>query len=154
MKDIFGRKLYSLTEYYRINYLAFFSLPDFIHVKMLAGISDDVPEEEISAVMFAQHYADSREYPSKESWDRIVEIYSLPKAKGIIASIRIIMFGNASGIPWSSFFNRFKGKPDNRSNILYEISIIICTILFIPIALVHSLLAKLFKRPLIKFKNS
>ena len=117
MKDTFGRKLYSLIEYYRITYLAFFSIPKFAKIKknkllsehfierimlavtevngcvvcsyahtkmaleagmsneeiqnMLAGISDDIPENEMSAVVFSQHYADSRGYPSKESWERI-----------------------------------------------------------------------------------
>ncbi|MDY0236440.1 MAG: carboxymuconolactone decarboxylase family protein [Gudongella sp.] len=199
MKDNFGRKLYSLREYYKIMYLAFFSMPDFSSIKknkflndhfierimlavtevngcavcsyahtkmaleagmtneeiqnMLAGVSDNVPEEEMSAVMFAQHYADSRGYPSNESWERIVEIYGLPKSKGILASIRIIMFGNASGIPLSSFFNRFKGKADERSSLLYEIGMIIVTIIYIPIALIHAFLAKLFRIPIITFKT-
>lgn len=199
MKDYFGRKLYSLGEFYRIYYLAFFSASDFIHTKkskllsehfterimlavtevngcqvcsyahtkmaleagmsneeiqnMLAGISDDVPEEEISAVIFGQHYADSRGYPSKESWDRIVEVYGIEKSKGILAAIRIMMLGNAGTIPWSSFINRFRGKADERSNLLYEIAMIIATIVFLPIALIHALLAKLFRVNTIKFKS-
>ncbi|ABE51396.1 carboxymuconolactone decarboxylase family protein [Methanococcoides burtonii] len=198
MKDNFGRKLYSLGEFYKITYLAFFSTYDLLYAKknellsqhflerimlavtevngcevcsyahtkmaleagmsneeiqsMLAGISDDVPEEEMSAVVFGQHYADSRGYPSKESWERIIEIYGLREAKGILASIRIMMLGNAAGIPWGSFVNRFKGKPDNRSSLPYEIGMILCTIIYLPIALIHALLAKLFNRSTIKFK--
>jgi AhpD family alkylhydroperoxidase len=121
---------------------------------MLAGISDDVPEEEMSAVVFGQYYADSRGNPSKESWERILEIYGPQKAKGILASIRVMMLGNASGIPWSSFINRFKGKSDNRSSIPYEIGMIIATIIYFPVALVQALLAKLIRRPTIKFKKA
>ncbi|SEL37153.1 hypothetical protein [Carnobacterium iners] len=77
----------------------------------------------------------------------------MPKAKGILASIRVMMLGNVIGIPWSSFTNRIKGKPDERSNLLYEISMILRTFLFIPIALVHALLAKLFKQPAIEFEK-
>lgn len=119
---------------------------------MLSGISDDIPAEETSAVMFAQHYADSRGNPSKESWERIIEVYGLDKAKAILATIRTIMMGNVYGIPWSSFINRLKGKPDNRSNLLYELGVIISTLIFLPIALIHVAFAKLFKAPLIKFK--
>lgn len=120
---------------------------------MLAGIKDDIPEDEISAVLFAQHYADTRSYPSKDSWERIEEVYGQEKAKGVLASIRMIMFGNAAGVAWSSFFNRFKRKADPRSNLFYEIAMIITTILYLPIAFLHSLLAKLFRRPKIKFKD-
>lgn len=201
MKDTFGRQLYSLGEFYRIYYLAFFSAYDFIYAKknkllsehfierimlavtevngcafcsfahtkmaleagmsneeiqnMLAGVSDDVPEEEMSAIVFSQHYAESRGYPSKESWERIVEVYGSRQAKGILGAIRIMMFGNAAGIAWGSFVNRFKKKEetDVRSGLVYEIGMIFVTIIYLPIALLHALLGKLLRRPTIKFKT-
>lgn len=118
---------------------------------MLAGTQGDIPPDEIPAIMFAQHYAEYRGKPSQESWDRVVEIYGEPKALGILAAIRIIMIGNAYGVPWSSFLNRFKGKPDSRSNLLYELGMIISSIVFIPVSLIHSLIARLFKAPIIRF---
>lgn len=201
MKGTFGRKLYSLGEFYKIYYLAFFSAYDFIYAKikkllhehfierimiavtevngcpfcsyahtkmaleagmsneeiqnMLAGVSDDVPKEEMSAVVFSQHYAEMRGKPSKKSWERVVEIYGLKKAKGILAAIRIMMFGNAAGIAWGSFVNRFKKgeKADERSGLLYEIGMVLTTIIYLPIALIHTLLAKLFRISTIKFKD-
>ena len=111
---------------------------------MLAGTSEDAPVDEMPGIMFAQHYADYRGKPTEESWNRVVDIYGLEKANGILGAIRIIMLGNAYGIPWSSFFNRFKGKGDKRSNIFYEIAMIIASIIFIPIGLIHFLLARLF----------
>lgn len=35
---------------------------------MLAGVSDNIPAEQLSAIMFAQHYADTRGFPSLKSW--------------------------------------------------------------------------------------
>ena len=70
---------------------------------MLSGIFDNVPTEEMAAIMFAQHYADCRGNPSQESWEQILEVYSSSKAKGILGAIRMIMIGNTCGIPWSSF---------------------------------------------------
>ncbi len=122
--------------------------------KILEGEFDNVPEEEIPAVLFAQHYADTRGNPSKESWERIVETYGLQKAEGILGAIRMIMIGNAYGIAWSSFSGRFKGKADKRSSLLYEISMVLATILFIPIVLVHVLLSALFRVPIISLKQS
>jgi AhpD family alkylhydroperoxidase len=118
--------------------------------KMLSGIIEDVPDGEIAAVMFAQHYADTRGNPTRESWQRIVEIYGTSRAKGILGSIRTIMIGNTYGIAWSSFFNRLKGKPDPRSSLPYELSMILGTIL-VPISFIHALISDLFKKPIISF---
>ena len=117
---------------------------------MLSGIIDDVPNSEVAAVMFAQHYADTRGNPTLESWQRIVEIYGISKANGIFGSICTIMIGNVYGIAWSSFFNRLRGRPDPRSNLLYEVSMILGTVL-IPISLIHALISDLFRKPRIKF---
>lgn len=108
---------------------------------MLSGVVEDVPEEELQAVMFAQHYADSRGEPSEEAWNRIVESYGIVKAKGILGAIRAIMMGNALGIPWGSFINRFKGKPDERSNLAYELGVIVIGSAMIPFAMVHALIS-------------
>lgn len=118
---------------------------------MLAGTSTDVPKDEMPAVMFAQHYADYRGRPTREAWERIVEIYELPKAEGILGAARIMMLGNTYGVAWSSFFNRFQGNPDKRSSLLYELGMVLCTLVFILIALIHALLANLFRTPLIRF---
>ncbi len=117
---------------------------------MLAGIIDDIPDDELAAIMFAQHYADTRGHPTWESWQRIVEIYGTSLAQGILGSVRIIMMGNAYGIAWSSFFNRLRGRPDPRSSLLYEASMILGTVL-IPISLIHALISNLFKKPIISF---
>lgn len=193
MKDTMGRKLYSLGEFYKIYYLTFISVYDFIYAKrndlldepfierimlavtevngclfcsyahtkmaleagmsneeiqnMLAGVSDDVPEEEMSAVVFSQHYAETRGNPSKKSWERLVEVYGLPKAKGILGAIRIMMFGNSAGVAWGSFVSRFRKKEevDQRSSLLYEIAMMLATFIYLPLAFIHALLAKQFR---------
>jgi AhpD family alkylhydroperoxidase len=120
--------------------------------KMLKGIMDDVPNDEMTAVMFAQHYADTRGTPTRESWERIVEIYGISRARGILGAIRTIMIGNTYGIPWSSFFNRLRGRSDPRCSLLYEISMILGTIL-VPISVIHALISDLFRVPIISFKK-
>ncbi|WP_414469707.1 carboxymuconolactone decarboxylase family protein [Methanobacterium sp. ACI-7] len=119
---------------------------------MLAGIIDDVPDDEVEGIMFAQHYADTRGNPTNESWERIVEIYGISKAKGILGSIRTIMIGNAYGIAWSSFLNRIRGNPDERSSLIYEISMILSSFL-IPFCFIHALISDLLKKPIVNFKS-
>ncbi|AUB54578.1 MULTISPECIES: carboxymuconolactone decarboxylase family protein [Methanobacterium] len=117
---------------------------------MLSGIMDDVPSDELAAVMFAQHYADTRGNPTHESWQRIVEIYGMNRAMGILGSIRTIMMGNTYGIPWSSFFNRLRGRADPRSSLLYEVEMMLGTIL-VPFSVIHALISGLFGRAIISF---
>lgn len=119
---------------------------------ILAGNIDDVPEDETKAVFFAQYYADRRGKPTLKSWQHIVEIYGISKALGILGSIRTIMIGNIYGLPWISFYNRLKGKPDERSSLKYEVIMILGSIL-IPISLIHALISDLLKKPTINFKN-
>jgi AhpD family alkylhydroperoxidase len=119
--------------------------------KMLSGIVSDIPDEELSAVMFAQYYADSRGKPSEDSWKQLIQVYGLAKAKGIFGAVCVIMIGNAYGIAWSSFHKRFKGEADKRSNLLYEIGVIIFGTLLVPFAIVNALISNLIRVPIIRF---
>ena len=116
---------------------------------MLAGEIIDVPKQQVQAIMFAQHYAESRGKPSTKSWDQIVDNYGEALALGILGSIRFIMMGNVLGIPWNSFFKRFKGKPDQRSSIVYELKVMTVGSIFIPIGIIHAVISKLFHKELI-----
>jgi AhpD family alkylhydroperoxidase len=118
-------------------------------LKLLSGIIENVPSEEAPGIIFAQHYADSRAHPSREAWERLVDIYGLPKAMGILGAVRMIMVGNVYGIPWGSFFNRFAGKSDKRSSLPYEARMIITCILFTPVVIIHAMVSNLFRKPVI-----
>lgn len=120
---------------------------------MLSGDHSDVPGEQLVAIMFAQHYADYFGEPTKKAWDQLVKFYGKEKAEGVLGAVRMIMLGNAYGITWGSFINRFKGKPDVRSNLLYEVAIVVASATFIPVALAHSLLANFVGTELISFEQ-
>ncbi len=119
---------------------------------LLAGVMDDVPAGELPAVLFAQHYADSRARPSREAWERVVELYGLSRARGILGAIRMIMVGNTYGIPLGSFVNRFGGRPDPRSSLSYELGMMVSCILFVPVALIHALVSWLSGAQVIRFE--
>ncbi len=95
---------------------------------LLSGDLKDTPEDELNAVLFAQHYADTRGEPDKKTWDLLIEEYGKEKAMGILAAIKMIMAGNAVGIPYSSLTDRFKGKSDSGLSLGYEISVLLLTI--------------------------
>ena len=118
---------------------------------MLGGVHSDVPEEELAGVLFAQHYADERGKPSRESWEALVASYGETGAYGVLAVTRMIMMGNATGIPSGSFINRFRGKPDPRSNIAYELMMMLAMLVFMPLAGLTAVILNLLKTPIIRF---
>jgi len=118
---------------------------------MLGGSFADVPPEQLSGVLFAQHYADQRGNPSRESWEKIVAEYGETGAYGILAVTRMIMMGNAVGIPSGSFLLRFRGKADPRSNVFYELMMMLAMVVFIPLAGLTAIILNLEKVPILKF---
>ncbi|HZJ86389.1 MAG TPA: carboxymuconolactone decarboxylase family protein [Erysipelotrichaceae bacterium] len=120
---------------------------------ILSGDFSTVPNKELPAVMFSQHYADYRGEPSEKAYNQLVDHYGIDLAEGIVATIRMIMFGNVYGVAWGSLFSRFKGNPDKRSSLIYELSMVIATLTFIPTALIHSLILNLLKQDIISFKE-
>ncbi len=118
---------------------------------LLAGDTREVSEEEMTAVIFAQHYADTRGHPSSEAWERVVTTYGMERALGILGAIRTMMIGNIYGIALSACKNRLKGKKIETSNLLYEIRMILSIIILLPTTLIHSLIANIRKVPVVDF---
>jgi AhpD family alkylhydroperoxidase len=122
--------------------------------ELLGGSMENVPSENLPALMFAQHTAEMRGYPEISTRQELIKDYGIDKSKAIMSAINFIMLGNAYGIPYGSFVARFNknsnGSVDARSNPLYEIAMLLSFVVFIPIALIHSILARLFRRPILK----
>ena len=118
---------------------------------MLGGSFADVPQKELSGVLFAQHYADQRGKSAHESWERITQEYGETGAYGILAVTRMIMMGNAVGIPSGSFLLRFRGKADPRSNVFYELMMMLATVAFLPLTGLTALVLNLVKAPILRF---
>lgn len=119
---------------------------------LISGNMEGIPDHELTAVVFAQHYADTRGNPSKEAWERIVTAYGKEKALGILGAVRMIMIGNIYGIALSAFRSRLKGKKIAKSNLMYEIRMITSIIILIPVALIHVFVSKCLHVPVIEFK--
>ena len=118
---------------------------------ILSGDSGAFPPEESAALLFAQHYADTRGKPSKPSWDRIIKEYGEEKALGVLGAIRIIMVGNIFGLPLSALKRRFKGKPVPSSSFFYEIGMLLFILPCLPVAALHAFFASVSKKPILSF---
>ena len=120
---------------------------------LLDGSAESVPPDQLIAVLFAQHYADTRGNPSHDSWQRVVDVYGISKSLIILSATRAIMIGNITGIAYSSFVGRLKGNTSGKTNIFYEIGIMLSIIPLLPAVIIHSLIARIWKIPVIVFKE-
>lgn len=119
---------------------------------MLSGDFSGVPDQELPAIMFAQHYAFMRGKPDESSWAKLVEVYGENKAERILAAIRTIMVGNAYGIVMGSLKKRGKGGGDKRSSLIYEIIVLVTLFPFVPLAFLNAIVLNVLKIPAISFK--
>lgn len=120
----------------------------------LSGGDNFIKAEEAKAIMFAQHYADSRAFPKKYAYDAIINEYGENTARIILSACQLMIAGNMYGIPFSAFQSRLKGKPYKDSTLFYELGMQIAGIICLPFAIIHSLLKSLIGVPNEKFDKS
>jgi AhpD family alkylhydroperoxidase len=88
---------------------------------LLSGVTDEVPDEQLAGIAFAQHYADTRGNPDASAWQTLVQRYGSDGALCVLRAARMMMWGNATGIPLSSLRQRRRGVPDPGSSLRYEV---------------------------------
>ncbi len=120
----------------------------------LSGAGDYTKPEEAKAIMFAQHFADSRGFPKKYAYNAIVEEYGEKEARIILSAAQTMIAGNMFGIPFSALLSRFQGKPYKDSSLFYELGMEIGGIIVLPIAIVHGFLRGLVGSPNQRFDKS
>lgn len=113
----------------------------------LSGGDQFIKPQEAKAIMFAQHFADSRGYPKKYAYNSIVKEYGEKEAHIILSAVQTMIAGNMYGIPYSAFQSRLKGKPYKDSSLFYELGMLVTGVLILPIAIIHGILRKLVGLP-------
>ena len=117
----------------------------------LRGGSDFVVVEEAKAIMFAQHFADSRGLPQESTYASIIDEYGEEKAEIILAACQTMLIGNMYGIPFSAFLSRIKGKKYKDSSLFYELTMLFIGVLILPIGIIHGYIRALFGLKNVKF---
>jgi len=100
------------------------------------------PEDEVVALTFAQHYAETEGQPAAAATERLIGFYGEQTAYDILAYIRMITFGNLLGNTWDALISRFAGKPAAQSTLKDEIKVLF-GVLWMP---VYCLVASRFRR--------
>jgi AhpD family alkylhydroperoxidase len=78
---------------------------------LLAGEFSHLPEHELVALMFAQHYAEQADRYAAAAWQRLQDTYGGEAASAILAYIRMITFANLYGNTFDALLERLACAP-------------------------------------------
>lgn len=105
---------------------------------LLAGEFSDAPPNQVPALLFAQHYAESEGNPEPDAWRQLVEFYGPDTAQDILANIRMIMVGNLSGNTLDALWYRLTCRASApNSSLLQEAGVIFGSLVIIPMAAIR-----------------
>ena len=105
---------------------------------LAAGIVDNCPEDEIPALLYAQHFAETKSKPDSEMNEHIIRIYGTEIHMAILAYLRMITMGNLLGNTFDAILSRFKGKPAPESSFINEIGVFLSMPFLFAAAFIHS----------------
>jgi AhpD family alkylhydroperoxidase len=92
---------------------------------LLAVDLESSPDHEITALAFAQHYAEANGSPDPVLWQQVVICYGDDTANDIMAYLRMITFGNLLGNTFDALISRLGGKPASGSSLWNEVSVLL-----------------------------
>ncbi len=113
---------------------------------LLNGDLGDVPLEELVAILFAQHYAESQADPDPASRQQLVETYGAETSRDILALIRMIMIGNIYGNSFDALQQRLRGRPVSGSTLTREFGIVIGPLFYMPLIAAHEIVENVRNR--------
>jgi AhpD family alkylhydroperoxidase len=108
------RLMLSVTSVYGCRYCTWFHTGEALKsgiekeeiASLLIGITDDCPQDETVAVLYAQHWADSNTKPDPEVVRKLEQAYGTEMVQIINLVLRIVRLGNLGGNTWKRFLNR------------------------------------------------
>jgi len=76
---------------------------------LLDGVVDQCPPYEMTAIFYAQHWADQEGIPDPAAWQKLISFYGLEKAEAIEIILRMIKIGNYAGNTFDYILYRISG---------------------------------------------
>ncbi len=117
-REFSERIMMAVTEVNGCRYCSYFHAQVALKIGMdkgeiehtLAGDFKDTPREELAALYFAQHYAESGGKPQPEAVQYMYDTYGEVMTRDILAYTHAIMIENAWGNMFDALRLRIKGK--------------------------------------------
>ncbi len=112
---------------------------------LMAGELEAAPQTDHTALIFAQHMADTEGQPDSEAFDRVLAEYGPEATREITANIRAILIGNLYGIAFDSLLLRLRLRPISGSTLWRELAILVGSAIWGPVVVVRALLWSLLR---------
>jgi len=88
-------------------------------------------EDELPALLFAQHYAAENGKPDAEALETLIITYGAAKAARILLAIRMITLGNLLGNTFDALLSRLRGRTVLAGNAFQEIAVLLLVLLLV-----------------------
>jgi AhpD family alkylhydroperoxidase len=112
---------------------------------LLNGELGNVPQEELVALMYAQHYAETGGRPDPKVTQRLVGTYGAAMSRDILAYIRAITVGNFYGNAFDAFQQRLRREPVPDSTLRSEMGILFGSIAYAPAIAIRQVVKRISK---------
>lgn len=102
-------------------------------------------EDELPALLFAQHYASEGGQPEDEAHEALIRAYGETKAARILLTIRMITIGNLLGNTFDALLSRLRGRAVLSGSAFEEIAVLLLVLLAAPFMLIAGLAGLLMR---------
>lgn len=109
---------------------------------LLAGEFSHIPEHELIAVLFAQHYVEQTDRYDADAWQKLVETYGSDAAGDIVTHIRLITFANLYGNTFDALLERLQLRPVLGSHFFDEVIVLSAGATVVPVGLLIGMIAR------------
>lgn len=100
------------------------------------------PMEELAALCYAQHYAESGGKLDADANQSLMDEYGQERGRAILGYIRAIMVGNVWGNTFDSLLFRLKGKPTHSMTLASELAVLLGPIWMTPLIVLGRVLRR------------
>ncbi len=119
---------------------------------LMSGGFEKAPKDQLEALLFAQHYAETKGNPDPATSKKLLETYGQERVNDITSHILIIMLTNLPGNTIEALNLRLQGKGVEGSSFWQELGVTINFFKVMPVILFKIIKHKLFRTK--KNKNS
>ena len=106
---------------------------------ILAGNLEEIDDKALVAVLYGQHYADSKEQPTDESIKTLIDTYGVEKARMVEGITHVITFTNSLGIAMNLLKDRLLFRRNKESKFLTEFLIALSSMTLFPLFVILNL---------------
>ena len=109
---------------------------------LLTSELNHLPEDELVALLFAQHYAEQADHYDAAAWQRLQDTYGADAASDILTHIRVITFANLYGNTFDALLERLRFRPVVGSHFLGEIVVLSAGATIVPFGLLSGMIVR------------